>query len=70
MEELTEKQEEMYNAIKDYILFHGYSPSVRDLCEITGKRSTATVLFGLRIFKQKGYISTDEKISRSIKVLK
>lgn len=70
MGDLTETQQLLLNTIKDYIQENGYSPSVRELCEILGKNSTATIQFGLKILKRKGYIENRLRRSRTIKVLK
>lgn len=37
------KKDAVYNAIVRYIKQNGYPPSVRDLCELTGFKSTSTV---------------------------
>ena len=67
---LTEKQNELYEAIKEYINHYGFSPTVRDLCEIMGVKSTATIAFGLRMLKRKGYIDYIPKRMRTIKIIK
>ena len=40
---LTGRQENLLRCIVRYQEEHGFSPSVRDLCEMTGVRSTSTV---------------------------
>ena len=40
---MTDKDKEMYNVISLYIAQNGYSPTVRELCAMTGARSTSTV---------------------------
>ena len=45
MEKLTKKQEEVLTVIKKYIAEHGYSPSVREICELMDLSSTATVSY-------------------------
>ena len=67
---LTEKQERLYETIRDYILENGYSPSIRELCELIGVRSSATIHYGLGILKRKGYIEYKPKRSRTIVILK
>ena len=34
MEKLTRKQQEVLTVIKKYIAEHGYSPSVREVCDL------------------------------------
>lgn len=70
MEELTEKQLELYQAIKEYINKYGFGPTFRDLMTVLDKSSTATISFGLRILKRKGYIDYVPKRMRTIKILK
>ena len=40
---LTDRQKNLLRCIVKYQKAHGFSPSVRDLCEMTGVRSTSTV---------------------------
>lgn len=68
--DLTEKQRRLYEAIRDYILEYGYSPSMRELCELIGVSSPATIHFGLGILKRKGYIDYKYNRSRTIVILK
>ena len=66
---LTKKQYEMLNVIKGYIIQHGYSPSIKDLCQILGKKSTSTITAMLKILKRKNYINYDFNIYRSIRLI-
>lgn len=70
MERLTEEQQVVLQAIINYIDENAYSPSVRELCEMTGKKSPATIEHHLKNLKEKGYISYKEQKSRTIRVLK
>jgi len=67
---LTNEQFNILIAIKDYISIHGISPTIRELCEITGKESPATIHFHLKALKKKGYIDFLNKKSRTIRLLK
>lgn len=60
--------DKIYNAIKIYWDTYGYAPSVRDLCEMTGLKSTASVTYYLDIMKNRGQITYDNYVSRSIKI--
>ena len=40
---MTAKDQEMYNIILLYIAQNGFSPTVRELCAMTGLRSTSSV---------------------------
>ena len=69
MTDLTEKQEEVFKAIKDYIQEYGYSPTIRELCSITGRKSSGTIHASLKILKRKGYIDYVYNRNRTIRVL-
>lgn len=69
MTDLTEKQEEVFKAIKDYIQGYGYSPTIRELCSITGRKSSGTIHASLKILKRKGYIDYSYNRNRTIRVL-
>lgn len=67
---MTKTEKETYDAIKNFIQTHGYSPTIRELCQITGKKSTSTISARLLNLQMKGYITTEEGKSRTIKILK
>ena len=69
MKELTDKQERLLNAIKDYINEWGYSPTIRELCKITRKKSPGTIAPMLKRLKRDGYIDYTENCNRTIRVL-
>lgn len=69
MKELTSKQEQTLNAIKDYINEWGYSPTIRELCKITHKKSTGTMAVMLKRLKRDGYIDYEFNRNRTIRVL-
>ena len=70
MDDLTDKQYELYLAIKYYINKYGYSPSIRELCKVVCNNSPATVLSKLKELKKKGYISYISGQNITIRVLK
>ena len=69
MIELTKKQMEYYDFIKQYINTYGYSPSVRDIGD-NFERSVGSVYPMLKLLREKGYITFEEKKSRTIKIIK
>ena len=69
MTDLTEKQAEIFKAIKDYIQEYGYSPTIRELCSITGRKSSGTIHASLKILKRKGYIDYVYNRNRTIRIL-
>lgn len=69
METLTKKQEETLKAIKKFIAKNGYSPSVREVCDMMNLSSTATVFVHMRHLMNKGYISQTNNKFRTLEVL-
>ena len=69
METLTKKQEETLKAIKKFIAKNGYSPSVREVCDMMNLSSTATVFVHVRHLMNKGYISQTNNKFRTLEVL-
>lgn len=69
MDKLTTKQQELYDAIKEYIEEWGYSPTIRELCKITHKKSPSSVCAMLKILKRKGCIDYTFNYNRTIRVL-
>lgn len=67
---MTEKQSEVYEEIKYYIGKYGFSPTIRELCEAIGVKSTATIHYYLKLLKKKGYIDYIYNRNRTIRVLK
>lgn len=60
----------VFDTIVEYINTNGYSPSVRELCELTGKNSPATIHYHLKRLKEQGYITYNEKKSRTIRIIR
>lgn len=66
MQELTDRQKEVYLKIKKYIEKKGYSPTIRELCDLCYVSSTATMHDMLERIKQKGYIDYQKSLPRTI----
>ena len=64
---LKEKQLKVYNFLVKKISA-GLPPTVREICEATGIKSTSTVHEILNVLEENGYISRDAKYSRAIKI--
>lgn len=64
---LTEKQEAVYKFLVRE-LSTGLPPTVREICEATGIRSTSTVHGILSVLEEEGYIIRDAKNSRAIRL--
>lgn len=68
MDALTDKQKEIFNVIKDSILNKGYPPSVREIGELVGLKSTSSVHAHLNSLEKKGYIRKDPTKPRTIEI--
>lgn len=63
------KQEAIYEFIKEQLREKGYPPSVREICNAVGLRSTSTVHGHLKKLEEKGFIRRDPTKPRAIEVL-
>ena len=70
MKTLTEKQEFIFDCIKDFIKENEYSPSIRELCEIANLKSPASVFSHLVKLRDKGYITYVDGKNRTIRIIK
>ena len=68
-EPLTERQEKILSFIKRSILEQGYPPTIREIGEFFGIRSTNGVNDHLKALERKGYVSRGELKSRALTVL-
>jgi repressor LexA len=68
--DLTARQREIFNYIKDMILERGRPPSIREIGERFGIRSTNGVRAVLEALERKGYVRRDRYTSRGIELLK
>ena len=70
MEKLTSKEQLVYDFILDTIRRDGYSPSVRDISNAVGIKSTSTVHHYLSRLESKGYIQKESGKSRTLRIEK
>lgn len=68
-EDLSEKQIQILNFLKEQIASKGYPPAVREICKAVNLKSTSTVHSHLKKLEQKGYIRKDPTKPRAIEVL-
>ena len=61
-----ESQEKIFAYIKKVVKAKGYPPSVREICEATGLRSTSTVHAHLKRLEKRGLIMRDSMKPRAI----
>ena len=66
---ISKKQEEILEFVKEQILNKGFPPSVREICEAVGLKSTSSVHAHLETLEKNGYIRRDPTKSRTIEIL-
>ena len=66
---ISERQKEILEYIKESILKNGYPPSVREICEAVNLKSTSSVHSHLSILEEKGYIRRDPTKPRTIEII-
>ncbi len=69
LNDLSGKQRKIFNYIKFFIDKSGYPPTVRDICDAVGLKSTSTVHGHLIRLEKKGLLRRDESKPRAIEVL-
>lgn len=67
---MTNKQEQVYEIIKQFIDQNGYSPSIREIMKLMGLSSPATIHSHLCKLKEKGYITYVPDTNRTIRIIK
>ena len=69
MANLTKRQEEILTYIKEYMVSHGYPPTVREIGKDLGVSSPATIHSHLSKLVEKGFIKKDGSKNRAIELL-
>jgi repressor LexA len=69
-EGLGERPVKILQFLAEYQEKHGYSPSIREIGKHIGVDSTSLVDYYLDQLSEKGFIERDNRVSRSIRVLK
>jgi len=65
---LTERQQEIYDFLKDKIMNRGYGPTVREIGAQFGIRSPNGVMCHLKALEKKGLITREPHMSRAIQL--
>jgi repressor LexA len=68
-EDLSQKQNEILEYIISEVNKKGYPPSVREICQAVGLKSTSTVHGHLAKLEKKGYIRRDPSLPRAIEIM-
>lgn len=66
--EISKKQKEILEFIKEHIMDKGYPPSVREMCEAVNLKSTSSVHSHLETLEKNGYIRRDPSKPRAIEI--
>lgn len=66
---ITAKQSEILEYIKEQILSKGYPPAVREICEAVSLKSTSSVHSHLATLETNGYIRRDPTKPRAIEIM-
>ena len=67
--ENKDKQTEIYDFLKIYTENRGFPPSVREICEAVGLKSTSTVHGHLKRLEKKGLIKRDPTKPRALEII-
>ena len=69
MDDLTKRQKDVLNFVKEFMVSHGYPPTVREIGESLGLSSPATTHSHLAQLEEKGYIKKNGNKNRAIELL-
>ncbi len=67
--DLSKRQADILEYIKQTCQVNGYPPTVREICEAVGLKSPATVHGHLRTLENKGYIKRNASKQRALEVV-
>lgn len=69
MDDLSQRQRQILDHIKNHHMQKGYPPSVREIGEAIGLSSSSSVHFHLNVLENKGYLRRDPTKPRAIEIL-
>jgi len=69
MKELSYRQRQILDFIRDYTRQNGYPPSIRQIAAKVGITSTSVVDYNLNVLEREGYIRRDPETSRGIEMM-
>lgn len=67
MKQLNDSQLKILEFLKER-MSEGVPPSVREICDATGLKSTSTVHGYLRVLEERGYITRESGVNRAIRI--
>ncbi len=68
MPRTSNKQAEILEYLRQFLLENGYAPSVREICAAVGLRSTSSVHYHLSQLKRRGLIEMEDNKNRTVTV--
>ncbi|MCD7722938.1 MAG: transcriptional repressor LexA [Clostridiales bacterium] len=68
MKELNQTQKAVFEYIKNFIFENGVAPSVREIGQAVGLKSTCTVQYNLNALENAGYITREPNLKRTIRI--
>ena len=69
MEKLTKRQDDILKYIKEYIVDHGFPPTIREIGKALDLSSPATIHAHLANLEKKGYIRKQDSKNRTLELL-
>lgn len=69
MEDIKDRQSQIFKFLKTYTENKGYPPSVREICEAVGLKSTSSVHGHLKKLEEKGLIKRDPTKPRALEIM-
>ena len=69
MVKLTRSQDEILKYIKEYMVEHGYPPTIREIGKALGRSSPATIHTHLKNLEKKGMIRKGDSKNRALELL-
>ena len=69
MSSLTPRQRAVLDAIRAHLTDHGYPPTIREIADVVGLASPASVRHQLGQLQRKGYLRRDPARPRALVVL-
>ncbi len=65
---LTDRQKEILNWLAEYIVQHGFSPTLRELCLAFHFKTTNAAVVHLAALKRKGWVTWIPRAPRTIRL--
>lgn len=63
-------REKILNNIKKYARYHKYAPTIREICDAIGIKSTSTIHRHLEVLRIHGDIEWEPTLPRTLRVIK